>query len=138
MLLSRDRGWRLPATATVLLGLLFALLLCSTGSTSSAGPAGPAVTVAQGDGPAPVAVAAAGPVKAPPGCGKGAPDDDNGAHPGTPPRGGSSYELLPALHQAHAPSGSWFQDGTAPHITPERGPPPLAAPSPEDLSILRV
>ncbi|NUL04090.1 hypothetical protein HRW07_12760 [Streptomyces lunaelactis] len=123
---SRECRRRLPATAAALLGLLFALLLCSTAQASPE----PADSRAVG-----VVVADAGRA---PGCGKGAPDQDRGAHPGTPPRGGTSYELLPALYDAHGASASRCQDGTTLDITPERGPPPLVPPSPVDLSILRV
>lgn len=121
MLLSCDRRRRIPATATVLPALLLTLLAGST-SAATAAPAG-----------GPVAVAAANPVQAP-GCGKSAPDEDNGAHPTTPPRGASSYELLPALHDAHGGTGSWGQGQPVPDVSPERGAPPLAV----DLSILRV
>ncbi|MGW0536908.1 hypothetical protein [Streptomyces sp. NPDC003032] len=72
-----------------------------------------------------------------PGCGKGA-QPDAGQAPAAPPRSSSAYELLPALHQAHAASGAWGVGQTVPLLTPERGPPPLTPPSPGDLSILRV
>ncbi|MEU9012124.1 hypothetical protein AB0D12_20600 [Streptomyces sp. NPDC048479] len=126
MPLSRECRRRLPATVTALLGLLFALLLCSTAHVSAEPAEGRAVGVVVADqGQAP-------------GCGKGVPDDGRGARPSTPPRGSSSYELLPALQHAHDGSGSWCQDGTALDISPERGPPAPAPPSPVDLSILRV
>ncbi|MFH8489867.1 hypothetical protein [Streptomyces longisporoflavus] len=72
-----------------------------------------------------------------PGCGKGG-QQDAGQVPGAPPRSSSAYELLPALHQAHAASGAWSIGQTVPALSPERGPPPLTPPSPVDLSILRV
>ncbi|MGW7079132.1 hypothetical protein [Streptomyces sp. NPDC054866] len=72
-----------------------------------------------------------------PGCGKGG-QQDAGQAPAAPPRSSSAYELLPALHQAHAASGAWDLGQTVPSLTPERGPPPLTPPSPIDLSILRV
>ncbi|MFD4482640.1 hypothetical protein ACFWPU_41920 [Streptomyces sp. NPDC058471] len=72
-----------------------------------------------------------------PGCGKGG-QRDAGQAPAAPPRSTSSYELLPALHQAHAASGAWGVGQTVPSLTPERGPPPLTPPSPVDLSVLRV
>ncbi|MFI6092538.1 hypothetical protein [Streptomyces sp. NPDC051218] len=72
-----------------------------------------------------------------PGCGKGG-QQDAGQVPAAPPRSSSAYELLPALHQAHAASGAWGLGQTVPALTPERGPPPLAPPTPIDLSILRV
>lgn len=72
-----------------------------------------------------------------PGCGKGG-QQDAGQAPAAPPRSSSAYELLPALHQAHAASGAWGVEQTVPALTPERGPPPLTPPSPIDLSVLRV
>ncbi|WP_371528352.1 hypothetical protein OG302_22155 [Streptomyces sp. NBC_01283] len=72
-----------------------------------------------------------------PGCGKGG-QQDAGQAPAAPPRSTSAYELLPALHQAHAASGAWGVGQTVPALTPERGPPPLTPPSPVDLSVLRV
>lgn len=72
-----------------------------------------------------------------PGCGKGG-QQDAGQAPAAPPRSSSAYELLPALHQAHATSGAWGVGQTVPLLTPERGPPPLTPPSPVHLSILRV
>lgn len=141
MLLSRERRHRLPVTATALLGLLFALLTCSASVASAAAalPAAAPAGVSAGVSAGSVAVVApTADVVHAPGCGKGVRYEDSGTRPATPPRGGSSYELLPALHDAHGASGSWCQDGTTLDIPPERGPPPLAPPSPVDLSILRV
>jgi len=72
-----------------------------------------------------------------PGCGKGG-QQDAGQAPAAPPRSSSAYELLPALHQAHAESGALGIGQTVLALTPERGPPPLTPPSPVELSILRV
>ncbi|WP_409058522.1 hypothetical protein [Streptomyces sp. SYP-A7185] len=72
-----------------------------------------------------------------PGCGEDG-QQDAGQAPSAPPRSSSAYELLPALHQAHAAAGAWGAGQTVPVLTPERGPPPLTPPSPMDLSILRV
>ncbi|MFC5801383.1 hypothetical protein [Streptomyces formicae] len=73
-----------------------------------------------------------------PGCDDGA-GGDGGLAPATPPRGSSSYELLPALQTVpHGVSGCWAVAGAVPGVVPERGPPPVAAPSPIDLSVLRV
>ncbi|MFD4632300.1 hypothetical protein ACFVYR_13760 [Streptomyces sp. NPDC058284] len=91
------------------------------------------------------AVAAAQPVAAhpatgqdtPPGCGKGG-RQDGGEHPASPPRSSSAYELLPALYEAHGADGSWGADRAVLDLTPVRGPPELVAPSPVDLSVLRV
>ncbi|WP_240138446.1 hypothetical protein [Streptomyces sp. MUM 178J] len=75
-----------------------------------------------------------------PGCRKGVKDQDNGAHPATPPRGGVGSELLPALHQTgHGASGAGGGlAGVMLDVAPERGAPQLAPPSPMELSILRV
>ncbi|MEU4797228.1 hypothetical protein [Streptomyces sp. NPDC023327] len=72
-----------------------------------------------------------------PGCGQGS-RRETGQPPAAPPRPTSAYELLPALHEAHAASGGWGAEQTVPSPGPERGPPPLAPPSPLALSILRV
>ncbi|MGI5481998.1 hypothetical protein [Streptomyces lavendofoliae] len=79
--------------------------------------------------------AGAGPGRVP-GCGSS--DDEGGLAPAVPPRPCSPGELLAALHVARAAPGAWGPDGTAPQPRPDRGPPPLVAPSPLDLSILRV
>ncbi len=122
MPIGRDRRHRLAVTAIALLSTVFALL---TSSPSYAGPGEDHGTVA--------VVAAQGQA---PGCGKGTSDDDRGAHPATPPRGGASYELLPAPHQvAWSPP---VRPATVRSATPDRGPPPLDPPSPMDLSVLRV
>lgn len=128
MLIGRDRRHRLVVTASLLLGLLGALLGCLGGTAPAAG-------AADRDAAAVVA-GATGPVQSP-GCGRSAAGNDSGAHPGTPPRGGSAYELLPAPHQTGGPAvpaghGRAFLD-----VSPLPEPPP-APPSPVDLSILRV
>ncbi|WP_336323937.1 hypothetical protein [Streptomyces lavendofoliae] len=79
--------------------------------------------------------AGAGPGRVP-GCGSS--DDEGGLAPAVPPRPCSPGELLAALHVARAAPGAWGPDETAPQPRPDRGPPPLVAPSPLDLSILRV
>ncbi|MFE6130482.1 hypothetical protein ACFQ6Q_19840 [Streptomyces sp. NPDC056437] len=120
MPIGRHRRYRSAVTATALLGMLFALLLCSP---SYAGPADDVIVMtAQGQAP---------------GCGKGAPDGDRGAHPATPPRGSAAYELLPAPHAAPCFTGPVLSAAT-PAITPDRAPPPPAPPTPVDLSVLRV
>ncbi|MFF8843632.1 hypothetical protein ACF08N_13065 [Streptomyces sp. NPDC015127] len=82
--------------------------------------------------------AAAGPVERP-GCGDRTGAGDSGAHPGVPPRGGSAFELLPALPQAHGSGGvALVCDQTVLDLSPLRGPPPYAPPSAVDLSVLRV
>lgn len=134
----RDRRHRLAVTASLLLGLLGALLGCM-GTASAA--AEPAPVSAAGPDAAPAWVAGpVAPPAQPPGCGRGADDDDRNAHPGTPPRGGSAYELLPALHHGGGASGPGallpdraFLDGS-----PLPAPPPAAPPTPVALSVLRV
>ncbi|MEU6990544.1 hypothetical protein ABZ953_07785 [Streptomyces sp. NPDC046465] len=76
-------------------------------------------------------------VQGPPGCGKGT-DRDADQPPGTPQRPGTAYELLPALHDTRAASGSWGADQAVLLMAPGRSPPALTSPSPIDLSILRV
>jgi hypothetical protein len=131
MLLSRECRYRIPVVAVLLLGLLSALAVCSTAAHAGASRAQPAAS------------ATSGPVQAP-GCDKGATDDGNGARPATLPRGGSAHELLPS-----SASGGWGGHGCVGRPAdgdPDRGraqaldrePPPLARPSPVDLSVLRV
>ncbi|GGT46433.1 hypothetical protein GCM10010271_58070 [Streptomyces kurssanovii] len=158
MLIGRDRRHRLVVPASLLLGLLGALLGCmgtaaaavdpapvsaaspAPASVSAAGPDAAPLSVA---GPDPAPVSMSGPVAAPaqtPGCGRGADDDDRGAHPGTPPRGSSPYELLPALHQAGGPGGpgALLPDRAFLDESPLPAPPPAAPPTPVALSVLRV
>ncbi|MEU7581936.1 hypothetical protein AB0B50_30590 [Streptomyces sp. NPDC041068] len=72
-----------------------------------------------------------------PGCGKGT-DRGGDQAPGTPQRPGTAYELLPALHDTRAASGSWGADQAVLLVAPGRAPPALTPPSPIALSILRV
>lgn len=72
-----------------------------------------------------------------PGCGKGDREDD-GQRPAAPPRSPSSYELLPALYDTRAASGSWTAEQAVLTLSPGRAPPALVPPSPIDLSVLRV
>ncbi|MBW5424684.1 hypothetical protein GKQ77_24485 [Streptomyces sp. BG9H] len=72
-----------------------------------------------------------------PGCGEGG-QGDTGQHPVSPPRSSSAHDLLPALYEAHGAAGSWSGDQALLDVTPVRGPPPVAPPSPVDLSVLRV
>ncbi|MEV8318094.1 hypothetical protein AB0Q95_28415 [Streptomyces sp. NPDC059900] len=114
-----------------LLGVLLVVLgaFCGPAAAAEPAPAKPAVSAQT-----PVQTDASAGV---PGCGKGG-QQDAGQVPAAPPRSSSAYELLPALHQAHAASGAWGIGQTVPALSPERGPPPLTPPSPVDLSILRV
>ena len=133
MLIGRDSRHRLVVTASLLLGLLGALLGCA-GSTAAAtaGPAGGA-----GPDAATVVAAAAGPVQSP-GCGRSTDGDDSGAHPGTPPRGASAYELLPALHQTGGPASPAAPGQAFLDVSPLPVLPAPAPPSPVELSVLRV
>lgn len=134
MPIGRDSRHRLVVTASLLLGLLGALLGCvgSAASAATAGPAGGA-----GSDAATVVAAAAGPVQSP-GCGRSTDDNDSGAHPGTPPRGGSAYELLPALHQTGGPASPAVPGQAFLDVSPLPALPPPAPPSPVELSVLRV
>ncbi|MDN3296440.1 hypothetical protein QWM81_20750 [Streptomyces ficellus] len=112
--------------AAAVLVLVGALLVCGSGAgaESGAGWSG--------------AAAAAAPDGAGQGPGCGAPEDPGGLGPAVPPRSGSFCEPLPAPHAGRAAAGAWAVDAAIPDVRPEQGPPPLAAPSPVDLSILRV
>lgn len=135
MLIGSHRRHRLAVSATLLVGLVGALLGC-TGFPVAAAAAG---TVAQVSAVAAEERAPAaeqpGPV-GPPGCGRSA-DDDSGAHPALPPRGGPWYEL-PALHQGGGSPGSalWAHPVLDRSSLPAQ--PAPAPPSPVGLSVLRV
>ncbi|QGV79769.1 hypothetical protein [Streptomyces ficellus] len=139
MSLARPGRWcRAAAAVLVLVG---ALLVCGPGSGAAYGSgAAHGSGAAYGSGVAVTpGVAAAGTI-APartPGCDP-LDDERGGLTPAVPPRPGTPGELLPAPHVTRVTTGAWGADGTAPDVTPERGPPLLAAPSPLDLSILRV
>ncbi|MGW6456816.1 hypothetical protein ACWF94_12980 [Streptomyces sp. NPDC055078] len=122
-----------PVTAFVLLGMVFALLVVLCRPSYASGSADPGSDT----GPVAVTVATAQGGGQPAGCGKGTVDDDGGAHPATPPRGGFSAELPPAPLDTHGGTGV-PSTTAAPGINPERGPPPIAPPSPVNLSVLRV
>lgn len=75
----------------------------------------------------------------PPGCRGDSRADDGGLAPAAPPRGLTAGDLLPAPHDARGASGCAGWTPREPTATgPGRAPPPLAPPSPMDLSILRV
>ncbi|MEV7197498.1 hypothetical protein AB0N81_37750 [Streptomyces sp. NPDC093510] len=124
-MLSRARTPWCPLVAVLLVVLG---LLCGGPSTAGAGPAEPSAVVTA------VVTATAG---ATPGCGKGSPQDADHV-PGTPARSGSSYELLPALYDAHAATGACAVDHVVTPPLPGRAPPALDPPSPMELSVLRV
>ncbi|MFJ1751107.1 hypothetical protein ACIOJD_33485 [Streptomyces sp. NPDC088116] len=117
---------RFVGAGALLLGVLLSLLFCFH-SPAVAGarsvPAGVEVAVGAGHGQAP-------------GCGSG--EGDGGIRPVTPSRGGSVHELLPGLHDLRGVSGTWGDAQVVLAVAPTRGSPPLAAPSPVDLSVLRV
>ncbi|MER7108031.1 hypothetical protein [Streptomyces sp. NPDC000229] len=123
-----SRWCRVAAAVLVLVGTL---LVCGPGAAAEEGAAVVAVSAAEAAGPGPGQAPGQGP-----GCGSS--DDGGGLAPAVPPRSGTLCELLPALHVARAVTGPWGVDETILDVRPERGPPPLAPPSPLDLSILRV
>ncbi|MFC9652381.1 MULTISPECIES: hypothetical protein [unclassified Streptomyces] len=147
---SRRRRFVGVGVGGALLGVLVALLFClpstavAVETVGAPGTAGAAVAV-EGVGtvePAGTVGAQAGAVGGgqggqTPGCGRGD-RDDTGIPPLTPSRGSSVHELLPALHDARDAAGAWGVAQAVLAVTPDRGPPPVAAPSPVDLSVLRV
>lgn len=132
-----SRRYRGAATVRALLGTLLALavlLLCTDPATGGV-PAAAEAPVAAGAVAAPEAASSAG--EREPGCREPG-RDGVGSVPVAPGRGGSAYELLPALHDARAGAGSWGADALAPGLAPDHWPPPQAPPTPMELSILRV
>lgn len=130
----RNRWCRAAAASGVLAAVLLAVLLC-TGRTVGSGSG---TDVGTGTGLT-AAAAQAQDVQAhhrTPGC-EGS-RDDGGLGPATPPRGSSAHELLPALQGAHVVTGCSAVDAVVADTVPERGPPPVPAPSPVGLSVLRV
>ncbi|MFK4069645.1 hypothetical protein [Streptomyces sp. NPDC029674] len=109
----------LVAALLVVLGLL-----CGGTATAAADPAGTSTAVTVNAGGTP-------------GCGKGSPQDADHV-PGTPARSGTSYELLPALYDAHAATGACGAGQVVLPLSPVRAPPALDPPSPMELSVLRV
>ncbi|ANW19080.1 hypothetical protein [Streptomyces clavuligerus] len=122
MPLSRAPRSRLPLSAAVLLGMVLALLVlaCPLSADVRGADAGP-VASAPGE---------------PQGCGKGAPDEDRGAHPSPPPRPVCSYEPVPVAYAAYGTGAGQVWSGRLPGGAPDRGPPPPVPPTPVDLSIL--
>ncbi|MFJ2771718.1 hypothetical protein [Streptomyces sp. NPDC087300] len=141
-MLSRARTTWCPLVGVLLvvLGVFCAgPATASAGATGASGPLRAAELVVSA---APVPAADAPRAQEPdgagvPGCGKGGGQDADHV-PGTPARSGASYELLPALYDAHAASGAWGVDQAVLSMAPGRAPPALTPPSPLDLSILRV
>ncbi|PVE10676.1 hypothetical protein [Streptomyces scopuliridis] len=129
---SRRRRFMGVGVGGALLGMLVALVFCLPSAAVAVGIMGTAGTVAT------EAVTAGGGYGGQtPGCGRGD-RDDTGTPPITPTRGSSVHELLPVLHDARDTAGAWGAAQAVLAVTPDRGPPPVAAPSPVDLSVLRV
>ncbi|OEJ26191.1 hypothetical protein AS594_18500 [Streptomyces agglomeratus] len=129
----RRRG---AATVSALLGMLLAvavLLLCT--DPGAGGVRASEAPVAAGAVAAPEAAPSAG--EREPGCREPG-RDGVGSVPAAPGRGGSAHELLPALHDARAGAGSWGAAAVVPDPAPGHWTPPVAPPTPMDLSILRV
>ncbi|MFE3329726.1 hypothetical protein [Streptomyces sp. NPDC059176] len=129
----RSRWSRVTAATGVLAAVLVAVLLCTgrTVGTDSAAATDTGTRLTAAVAPAHDAQVHQGT----PGC-RGS-QDDGGLGPATPPRGPSAHELLPSLQGAHVVTGCGAVDGGAETVL-ERGPPPVAAPSPVSLSVLRV
>ncbi|MFJ1580678.1 hypothetical protein [Streptomyces sp. NPDC088182] len=138
---SRRRRFVDVGVGGALLGVLVALLFCLPSAAVAVGTAGAAETAvgaaAVGTAGAEAIAVGSGHGGQTPGCGRGD-QDDTGIPPITPSRGSSVHELLPALHDARDAAGAWGVAQAALAVTPDRGPPPVAAPSPVDLSVLRV
>ncbi|MFD8920125.1 hypothetical protein ACFV0Y_20230 [Streptomyces sp. NPDC059569] len=137
---SRRRRFVGVGVGGALLGVLVALLFCLPSAAVAVGTAGAAETAVGAAAVGTVgaeAVAVSGYGGQTPGCGRGG-QDDTGIPPITPSRGSSVHELLPALHDARDAAGAWGVAQAVLAVTPHRGPPPVAAPSPVDLSVLRV
>ncbi|MFE0176790.1 hypothetical protein ACFWZ2_31230 [Streptomyces sp. NPDC059002] len=134
-MLSRARTTWCP-----LVGVLLVMLgvFCGGPATAAAGSVARTAAVAavsQAGADVPVAQESDG--AGVPGCGKGGRQDADHV-PATPARSGTSYELLPALYDAHAAPGAWGVDQAVLTMAPGRAPPALDPPSPMDLSVLRV
>ncbi|MEV2252469.1 hypothetical protein AB0I94_18145 [Streptomyces sp. NPDC050147] len=128
---------RVRASWCPLLGVLLVVLggFCGpVASTAAASTAAPSTASAEQPRAATAFVHEADSV---PGCGKGG-QRDNGGRPMSPPRPSSAHELLPALYEAHAATGSWGADQAVLSVSPGRAPPALVPPSPIELSVLRV
>lgn len=114
-----SRTARALAAFAALAGLVLGLVVC--------GAAAPPPV------PGPVVAGAAAP-----GCGQGHPADEGAAGPVVPPRAHGFGELLPALVGAREGCADGALDEGPAEATRGREPPALVAPSPVELSILRV
>ncbi|MEV0121863.1 hypothetical protein AB0I16_09980 [Streptomyces sp. NPDC050703] len=133
----------MPTRVRTLRSPLVALLLAVLGLGMFCAPAVAVAVAAQSAPPAAgqahvtVSVSASAPAHDRPGCGQGE-RRDGLDEPAQPPRPSTSHELLPALADAHGGSGSWAGDPAVLDLKPPRQPPEPMAPSPFDLSVLRV
>ncbi|MGW5420083.1 hypothetical protein [Streptomyces sp. NPDC003943] len=113
---------RALAAFAALAGLVLGLVVCGAAAASepvretSAATAGPAS----------------------PGCGQSHGGDEGARAPAVPPRAHGFGELLPVLVTERTPCGGWGADQDAVDVRAGRAPPELVAPSPVELSILRV
>ncbi|MFJ4336554.1 hypothetical protein [Streptomyces sp. NPDC088915] len=120
---------RAPAAFAAVLGVVLGLLVwgASGERAASAASAGPAVSVVSAPG------------AAVPGCDPGRPAEAGADGPVVPPRAHGFAELLPALAADRVPGGArTVVAAGARAAAPGREPPDLVAPSPVELSVLRV
>ncbi|MEV8391879.1 MULTISPECIES: hypothetical protein [unclassified Streptomyces] len=140
---SRRRRFVGVGMGGALLGMLVALLFClpsaaASDFVSASPPAAGTVETVVAAGTAATAetvTGADGYGGRTPGCGRGD-RDDAGTPPLAPARGSFAHELLPALYDARDTAGAWGIAQAVLAVIPDRGPPPVAAPSPIDLSVL--
>ncbi|MGW4163206.1 hypothetical protein [Streptomyces sp. NPDC004788] len=120
--MSRTPVLRALAAFAALAGLVLGLAVC--GAVAAAEPVRQVITASVGP--------------AGPGCGQSHGDDEGARAPAVPPRAHGFGELLPVLAAERTPCGGWGADQDAVDVRAGRAPPELAAPSPVELSILRV
>ncbi|MDX2295479.1 MULTISPECIES: hypothetical protein [Streptomyces] len=120
------RTTRAPAAFAALLGLVLGLLVC--------GAPAPGGGTAPGTVPGKVSVVVGAAV---PGCDPGRPADLGDEGPVVPPRAQGFAELLPVLAADRPASAVRQPDPCDPAAAPGREP-PARAPSPVELSVLRV
>ncbi|MGW6393407.1 hypothetical protein ACWFR1_23545 [Streptomyces sp. NPDC055103] len=116
------RTTRALAALAALAGLVLGLLVCGTATSAS-----PAPQAAQA-----VAFAVV------PGCDPGHAADTGASGPVVPPRANGFAELLPALAADRTPCAVRHGEPEGRGTAPGREPPERVAPSPVELSILRV
>lgn len=135
------RTTRATAAFAALLGLVLGLLVCGVSAPvsplsplSPVSPASPASPVET----APVDTAPVVTAATVPGCDPGHLLDEGAPGPVVPPRAHGFAELLPALAADRAVPGVRQPDPGTPAVPPGREPPARMAPSPVELSVLRV